>query len=137
MLAGLGIADLGKRGVKSLVSRTRPHVLLEENHYETEAGGSERKPEQSFPSGHMAGSVAVARALSRNFPGAGAAAGIAAVGIGVSRMVKGAHWPLDVLGGAIIGLAAESVAITLLDLALAKMPRSVSPHPLAIVRPGK
>ena len=115
MLAALGAADVSKRLTKSLVRRTRPHVLLDDGRYQTDAGGSERKPEQSFPSGHMAGSAAVARALSRNFPKSGVAAGVVAVGIGVSRVAKGAHWPLDVLGGAVVGLAAEAVAAMLLQ----------------------
>jgi membrane-associated phospholipid phosphatase len=114
MLAAIAAADLSKRLTKALVTRTRPHVFLDEAQYDADTGGSAEKPEQSFPSGHTAGSVAVARALSRNFPAAGAAAGTAAVGIGISRIAKGAHWPLDVLGGAVIGLAAEAIAATLL-----------------------
>ncbi|HEX8412619.1 MAG TPA: phosphatase PAP2 family protein [Sphingomicrobium sp.] len=115
MLAAIAAADVSKRLTKSLVRRTRPHVLLDDGRYQTDAGGSERKPEQSFPSGHMAGSAAVARALSRNFPKAGAAAGVAAVAVGVSRVAKGAHWPLDVLGGAVVGLAAEAATAMLLQ----------------------
>ena len=116
MLAAIAAADASKRLTKRLVRRTRPHVLLDDGQYETDAGGSARKPEQSFPSGHMAGSAAVARALSRNYPQAGAAAGVAAAGIGISRVAEGAHWPLDVLGGAVIGLAAESLSAVLLRL---------------------
>ena len=115
MLAGLAAADVSKRLTKRLVRRTRPHVLLDDGRYQTDAGGTDRKPEQSFPSGHTAGSAAVARALSRNFPKTGAAAGVAAVGIGVSRIAKGAHWPLDVLAGAVLGLAAEALAAMLLE----------------------
>ena len=114
MLAAVGVADLTKRLVKALVRRTRPHVLLDERRYETDAGGSDRKPEQSFPSGHTACSVAAARALSRDYPKAGVAAGIAAVAIGISRVAKGAHWPLDIAGGAVIGLMAEAVSARLL-----------------------
>ena len=110
MLAAVGFADVAKRIAKGLVRRTRPHVLLDEGRYKTDAGGSERKPEQSFPSGHTACSIAAARALSRTFPEAGAVAGVAAVGIGVSRIAKGAHWPLDVVAGAVIGLVAEAVS---------------------------
>jgi membrane-associated phospholipid phosphatase len=116
MLAALGAADLSKRLTKSLVSRTRPHVLLDEGRYEKGAGGSDDKPEQSFPSGHMAGSVATARALSRNYPWAGAGAGVASIAIGITRIAKGAHWPLDVAGGAALGLAAEAGTNGLLKL---------------------
>ncbi len=114
MLVAVGAADLTKRLAKRLVRRTRPHVLLDDGHYASDTGGSERKPEQSFPSGHTAGTVAAARALSRNFPAAGAAAGVAAVAIGISRVAKGAHWPLDVAAGAVIGLGAEVLSAMLL-----------------------
>ena len=123
MGAAVGVADLSKSGIKRLVLRTRPHVLLDEQRYESDAGGSDEKPEQSFPSGHTAGSVAAARALSRDFPSIGAVAGVAAVGIGVSRIAKGAHWPLDVLAGAVIGLAAEAISTSLLRLTAAKVHR--------------
>lgn len=116
MCAAVGLSDLSKSGIKRLIRRTRPHVLLDEQRYNRDAGGSERKPEQSFPSGHTAGSIAAARALSRDFPEIGAAAGVAAVGIGISRVAKGAHWPLDILAGAVIGLAAETISTNLLRL---------------------
>lgn len=110
MLAAVGSADIAKRITKRLVRRTRPHVLLDEGRYDAEAGGTDEKKEQSFPSGHTACSVAAARALSRTYPAAGAVAGVAAIGVGVGRVAKGAHWPLDVAAGAAIGLAAEEVS---------------------------
>ncbi|MFL6590480.1 MAG: phosphatase PAP2 family protein [Chthoniobacterales bacterium] len=110
MLAAIATADVAKRVVKRLVHRTRPHVVLDEGRYQADAGGSDDKHEQSFPSGHMAGTTAVARALARNHPEAGAVAAAAAIGIGMSRIAKGAHWPLDVAAGAVIGLAAEGFA---------------------------
>ena len=113
MLAAIATADVAKRLVKKLVHRSRPHVVLDEGRYEADSGGSDDKHEQSFPSGHMAGTAAVARALARNHPRTGAAAGAAAIGIGLSRIAKGAHWPLDVAAGAVIGLAAEAFSALL------------------------
>jgi len=114
LFAGVAAADAGKSLTKRLVKRTRPHVLLDEQRYESEAGASAEKAEQSFPSGHMAGSVAFARALSRNYPAAGAVCGLASLGLGWSRIAKGAHWPLDILGGAAIGLLGEAIASAVL-----------------------
>jgi membrane-associated phospholipid phosphatase len=107
MVAAIAIADLGKRITKRLVRRTRPHVLLEEGRYDADTGGSDRKPEQSFPSGHTACTVAAARALSRHYPETVPVAAAATALIGLSRIAEGKHWPLDVAAGAVIGLAAE------------------------------
>lgn len=116
MLAAVGMADAGKSLTKRMVKRTRPHVLLEEGHYAAEAGGSDRKPEQSFPSGHVAGSVAAARALTRIFPEARPWPMLVAAALGVTRVLKGAHWPLDLVAGAVIGLIAEAVTSSLLGV---------------------
>ena len=111
MFTAVAAADLAKSTVKDLVTRTRPHVLMDAGEYELELEkeGRPDKPRQSFPSGHAAGGVAVARALSRVYPQAGLAAGAGAAAMGVTRVAKGAHYPLDVLAGAAVGLACEAV----------------------------
>ena len=109
MLGSLVLATWIKSGFKRLVSRTRPNVLLDDGQYELEAFGPDEGSWQSFPSGHTAGSIAVARALGRAYPRArtGAYAGGAAVAL--IQIPRGAHYPADVVGGAVVGLVAEAV----------------------------
>jgi undecaprenyl-diphosphatase len=59
----------------------------------------------AFPSGHAAMAVAGAVAGSRMLPWSAWAWWPLAVIIAVSRVYLGVHWPSDVLGGAILGLA--------------------------------
>ena len=59
----------------------------------------------SFPSGHTATAFAGATALSYFFPRATAAFVVLAAAIAYSRLYVGVHFPLDVLGGAAIGVA--------------------------------
>jgi undecaprenyl-diphosphatase len=59
----------------------------------------------SFPSGHAATAFAAATVLSSLVPRAAPAFFLLAAAIGYSRLYAGVHWPLDVLGGALIGTA--------------------------------
>jgi membrane-associated phospholipid phosphatase len=115
VFAAVGVADLAKRLIKKLVKRTRPHVLMDEGRYESEAEGSPRKPEQSFPSGHAAGSLAAARALCRFYPKASRATALFSMVMGAARVAKGAHWPLDVAAGYVLGWLAEKVSARVLS----------------------
>jgi undecaprenyl-diphosphatase len=68
----------------------------------------------SFPSGHTSTSFACATVLSFFVPRAAPAFYLLALAIGFSRIYVGVHWPLDVLGGAVLGLAVGLAVIALL-----------------------
>ena len=74
--------------IKVLVMRDRP-----------EPGGS-----YSWPSGHTTTAVAVAVALQGWKPAITAGGWLGAVGVGMSRVMRGRHWPGDVLAGLGVGL---------------------------------
>jgi len=59
----------------------------------------------SFPSGHTATSFACATVLAALVPRAAPAFYLLALAIGYSRIYVGVHWPLDVVGGSVLGVA--------------------------------
>lgn len=104
------LASLVKTTIKRTVHRTRPNVFMDEGYYARGRPGTGIGPWQSFPSGHAALSVAVARSVARAYPDAAAPAYCAAAAIATIQVVRGAHFPVDVLAGAVIGVAAEAVS---------------------------
>jgi membrane-associated phospholipid phosphatase len=104
------LATAGKTVGKNNIDRTRPHRSADGGGYKAEPGQSRDPGLRSFPSGHTAGAVAVARAIKREYPGVpGLAAQGAAALIGVFQISRRAHFPTDVAAGAVIGGAAEAV----------------------------
>jgi undecaprenyl-diphosphatase len=84
--------------MKLAVGRTRPCYALQ-------AGAWCTPPtDPSFPSGHAAGSMAVAVTLGRRSQAAIPLL-LAAIGVAWSRVVLGVHFPSDVVAGAVLGAA--------------------------------
>ena len=109
MLAGELVATRLKSMVKHRVDRTRPHVLADGGRYRASAGHHDDPALNSFPSGHMAGAVAVARAPARGYPEHAATAYLGAAAIGAIQVPRSRHYPTDVAAGAVIGLVAEAL----------------------------
>ncbi len=111
------IADASAGFLKVLVGENRPSepdplVSIPHSH--------------SFPSGHTATAVAAAVVLSVLAPRAVPLFVLLAAGVAYSRLYVGAHFPLDVVGGAVLGAA---IALLLLAVVRRRSDR--------VLRPGR
>jgi membrane-associated phospholipid phosphatase len=90
-------------GLKELTNRARPYLI----HAEARVIGW-RAPGRSFPSGHTSQAFFLMTLLNFLW-GAELPLTIAlyatAVAVGITRMYVGAHFPRDVVGGSILGMA--------------------------------
>jgi undecaprenyl-diphosphatase len=104
LAAGGAAGYLAARFAKRAVRRGRPGVLLDD----VRLRGA-HADDDGFPSGHAAVSAALAVAIGAGLPPpwGGVALGLAAA-TSLGRVYVGAHLPLDVLGGAGLGLALAS-----------------------------
>lgn len=107
MLASHWLATQAKNVVKRRIDRTRPFVMLGGDAYHARKGHSAAKRENSFPSGHTAGAVAVARAVAQNYPASAPLGYTAAATAAAVQLPRGAHYLSDVLVGAAIGWIAD------------------------------
>lgn len=119
-LIAIGFKEWGKNNV----NRTRPDEQLKEGHYHMAIGHSHDPDLRSFPSGHTAGAIAVARAFAREYPRYTLPVLSVAAIIGTLQVPRRAHYPGDVIAGAIAGLVAEKLAaLAVYGLTLAIRPR--------------
>jgi len=97
-----GISALLAQALKHAIGRPRPRLMHADAgfgwHPSFQAGLD------SFPSGHASASFALATVLARYFPAFGAIAYGTAGLIAVSRVIRGSHYPTDVLAGLFLGL---------------------------------
>ncbi|GAA4041047.1 hypothetical protein GCM10022281_22520 [Sphingomonas rosea] len=97
------------RGViKKLVDRTRPEAAARRGNYVLREGERHEKDFNSFPSGHAAGAIAVARAVGRDYPGVASGALVLAGATGAFQVVRAHHYASDIVAGAVIGWVAEA-----------------------------
>ena len=114
MLASHLLATGAKLAVKHQFDRTRPSEAIEHGH-RFERGDEGGHAEKSFPSGHTAGAVAVARAAAHEIDGAAIPATLGAVVVAAGQAPAGNHYLSDVVAGAVIGWASEAVVGAVFD----------------------
>lgn len=103
-----GISALITQILKHSLSRPRPRIM------DTTPWDIKLSLESgldSFPSGHTSGSFSVAMVLAYYFPGARVLWFTLAAFVSTCRVIKGSHFPTDVLGGILIGLASGLVLV--------------------------
>jgi membrane-associated phospholipid phosphatase len=97
-----GVAGLFTQLLKHTIGRPRPRLKQGQN---WEIAPSLESGWDSFPSGHTTASFAVATVLAYHFPkGKMLWFGLAAF-VGTCRVITGSHFPTDVLGGLLVGIA--------------------------------
>ncbi|MEA1833631.1 phosphatase PAP2 family protein [Methylobacterium durans] len=110
MLGAHIAASLVKSTVKRLTHRTRPDLLIDDGLYARGWFGPNEGSWQSFPSGHVAVSVAVSRAVMRAYPEWRGRACAGAAFVTALQVLRGSHFPTDVAAGAAIGALAEAAS---------------------------
>ena len=112
VLAGEVLADATSYALRYAIGRDRPPVRFAEPHALVHVPAN-----PSFPSGHAATSFACATLLAWLTPLPRVPLFVLAALIAFSRVYDGVHYPLDVVGGAVLGLLVAT-ALRLLAEAL-------------------
>jgi undecaprenyl-diphosphatase len=110
----VALADLSSSGLKSLTDRPRPPLRYAEPKTLVPV-----PHDSSFPSGHAATSFAAATMLSFAFPRLAPLLYVLAAAVAFSRVYVGVHYPLDVIGGAVLG-ALIAIALRVLMTRIAR-----------------
>jgi undecaprenyl-diphosphatase len=121
VLAADGFADTLSLAGKALIDRDRPPVR-----YPQPEPLVHVPHDHSFPSGHAATSFACATTLAFAVPRLAVPLYVLAAAVAFSRVYVGVHYPLDVVGGAALGIAVAT-ALRLLVRAQRRSPQAPPP----------
>jgi membrane-associated phospholipid phosphatase len=116
--AAVAIADLIATGLKDVIDVRRPSTR-----YASPKTLVPAPHDHSFPSGHAATSFAAATVLTAYAPRWWPVWFLLALAVGFSRIYVGVHYPLDVVGGAALG-----VVTALLLLAISRRRSRAEPR---------
>jgi undecaprenyl-diphosphatase len=115
-VVAVAVSDWASYGLKALFDVERPSMRY-----------AEPKPlvtpphDAAFPSGHAATSFAAATVLTFARPRWGPAFYLLALAVGFSRVYVGVHYPLDIVGGGVLGIVVAT-ALRLLVGARRRLP---------------
>ena len=123
VLAAGFAATMLKSLVERSMQRTRPNAVLDGKPYRRRRGRPQEGAFKSFPSGHTADAVAAARALGRVYPEHSALIWTVAAVIAGVQLPSGAHYPSDIVAGALVGLAGGAAADVLVSTLLQGLER--------------
>ena len=119
LFASVAVSGIAVDIVKIIAGRYRPSELFEKGLYGFDFFHLDRAL-TSFPSGHTTTAFALAAAIGYLWPRYSAFVWIFALSVGISRIAITAHYPSDVIGGALTGI----LSVTALLLYWKKDPRS-------------
>jgi membrane-associated phospholipid phosphatase len=111
VLVADGAADLISFGLRDWIGRRRPPLVYPEPKPLVHVPHS-----GSFPSGHAAIAFACATVLAWARPRLAVPLYLLAAAIAWSRVYVGVHWPLDVLGGAVLGVLVATALLMLVAI---------------------
>jgi membrane-associated phospholipid phosphatase len=103
LFAAVAVSGIISDIIKVIAGRYRPSELIERGLYGFDFFHIDRAL-TSFPSGHTATAFSLAMAVTYIWPRLSVIAWVFAISVGVSRIAITAHYPSDVLGGALTGI---------------------------------